>query len=61
MLGRRAATSQWGLCLPQLADLPSCHPLPNWSGPARGSQSTYDRALRCMFGADDSQLAGKQQ
>ncbi|KAI7842797.1 hypothetical protein COHA_003543 [Chlorella ohadii] len=30
-------------------------------GQARGSQSTYDRALRCMFGADDSQLAGSVQ
>lgn len=30
------------------------------AGPARGSQSTYDRALRCLFGADDSQLAGKR-
>lgn len=31
------------------------------AGPARGSQSTYDRALRCMFGTDDSELAGKQR
>ncbi|EFN52594.1 hypothetical protein CHLNCDRAFT_138621 [Chlorella variabilis] len=27
-------------------------------GPPRGSQSTYDRALRCVFGADDSELEG---
>jgi hypothetical protein len=27
-------------------------------GPPRGSQSTYDRALRAVFGADDSALQG---
>lgn len=30
------------------------------AGPPRGSQSTYDRALRCVFGADDSELEGER-
>lgn len=44
---------------------PSTHPLAHpclrpcrCAGPPRGSQSTYDRALRAVFGADDSALQG---
>lgn len=31
------------------------------AGPPTGSQSVYDRALRCVFGKDDTQLTGAQQ
>lgn len=56
--------SRHGLCLAGRLPRGEAVPAPHHSGTRlyaglpHGSQSTYDRALRCVFGGDDSQLEG---
>lgn len=48
----------WFACPPTV---PCPAPYLYVAGPARGSQSVYDRALRCVYGTDDSALSGARR